>query len=110
MSKEKKPKFLQNLTLSHKEITEKRGTELFEDTKFEQEELVRKLESKKRGLQRELSKLEDIYPNHTTSLKFDENFKPKSWVEEVQSIKSQLRVVNDELESAKETMSEWFEV
>ena len=103
-------KFEQNLTMTHKDIVAKRAKELKDDTQFAQEEIIRQLVVKKRGYERELAQLEDLYPDHTTSLTFQKNFKPTEWVAEVQSLKTKIRLVDEELTQAEQTMKEWFSV
>ena len=102
-------KFVSNLVKDAKGIKEQRAKILAEDTKNEQEDLVRRLTREKRDLEVKLLNLTDLSPDNTYSLKpGGDKFDAKSWVKEMQSTKIDILNKTIELQTAEETLKEWF--
>jgi len=102
-------KFVSNLVKDSKGIKQQRAEILAEETKNEQDDLVREITKRKRDLEIKLLNLTDLSPDNTYSLKpGGEGFNPKSWVREIQNTKIELLNIAVELKAANETTAEWF--
>jgi len=102
-------KFIEELTLSNKQIKANRAKMICEDAKDAQEELLRQLNAEKRDLERKLLNLSDMSPDSQFSLRVTkDNFDAKAWVAEMQNLKVQLANKQVELELATATSREWF--
>jgi len=102
-------KFIKNLTLANKDIIEKRALALSEDAKAEQGVLIVEFETELRVLKRKLMDLEDLSPESKVTLKATKDaFDAKLWVRDLHATKIEIRLVEEELETAKETYEEYF--
>ena len=103
-------KFAKNLTKDAKGIKEQRAKILAEDTKNEQDDLVRNLNREKRELEITLLNLTDLSPDNTYSLKpGGDKFNAKTWVKEMQDTKIAILNKTVEIKTAEETLKEWFD-
>lgn len=104
-------KFFNNLNASHADIKAKRAEIICQDAKAAQQKLIDELSQKDRDLQRKLMSLEDLGPDSTISLNpISGSFNASDWVKEVQEVKIELRLNSVELEIAKATYTEYFEI
>lgn len=97
------------LKLSNKEIRQGRAKMTLDEMKFQQEEVIRTLESKKRAINIKLLELSDISRDSQFSLNFvKKDFSAKKWAEDTQQMKVDLLNIEVELAAATETYKEWF--
>lgn len=102
-------KFVTNLVKDAKGIKQQRAEILAEETKNEQDDLVREITKRKRELEIKMLNLVDLSPDNSYSLKPGGNdYNAKSWVKEMQNTKVELLNVTVELQAAQETSKEWF--
>lgn len=102
-------KFINNLVKDAHGIKQQRAEILAEETKYEQEEIVRNLAKEKRALETKLVAMTDLSPDNTYSLRpGGDGFNPKQWVREMQNVKVALLNKEVELQLAEETLEEWF--
>lgn len=98
------------LNAGSKEIKGVRAELLNDNMKRAQVRLVMDLEEQYDDMKAQLNSLSDIYPNSEMTLRIvDKNFDPKKWVADTQKLKTELLVKKVELDTAKETLKEWFE-
>lgn len=103
------PKFQTILAQDPSQALSQRSFILFEDTKSEQEELLRTLRAEKRVLDMKILNLVDLSPENRDSLRpGGEKFSSKNWVKEMQNVKIQLLNKQVEIQAAEETLEEWF--
>lgn len=105
-----KSKFERNLTLSHSEIRGKRARLITQDAEYAQDELIKKMSAELRKLDRSLLDLEDLHPDHTTSLRVGRDFDAANWVNTIQELKVRRAILAKELEIAIDTQKEFFSV
>ena len=102
-------KFVQQLTASDSGIKTRRATTFGNQAKTAQEKLILELRGEKEELEGKMSKLEDLGPDTTISLKpVGETFDAATWVSEMQETKVALLEVGIRLEVAEKTLKEWF--
>ena len=102
-------KFTKNLSQSHKDIRGKKAQLIADDAKDAQENLVRTLKQEYRDLERTLVNLDDIYPENVTSLSVTKlGFDAKEWVKEMHENKLALALKKVEVDTAEDTLREYF--
>lgn len=88
-----------------------RATQVARSTELAQKALINDLETKVQELSNALHAKLDLAPETTDSLRPAGNgFKPHQWVEDVQQLKVALKRANEELDIAKNTYADFFEV
>ena len=98
------------LVASSKEIKGVRASILNGNMKRAQERLVMDLEEEHDDMKEKLNSLSDVYPNSEMTLRIvAKDFDPKKWVKDTQQLKVDLLMKKVELDTAKETMKEWFD-
>ena len=102
-------KFLTQLKQSASQVKETLAKMIAEDAKDAQDELVKSLKSEQRELERTIVKLDDIYPEQTTSTRpTKDDFDAKKWVADMQDAKVKLKLIKVKVETAEETYAEYF--
>ena len=101
-------KFVKNLTMSEVGIKQARAEALASGTQIEQQDLMNSLKREVLRLENKLTKLNDLAPATTVSLRPGENFDPKAWASDLQNTKIELLNKRIELDVATETYDEWF--
>ena len=105
-----KNKFITNLSASDSSIKETRAILLSKGASIAANGLVQRIESEKLALEMEISKLTDLAPDTSYSLKpGGDKFDAVKWVDDLHKTKLKLRLKEIELESAQEIVKEWFE-
>lgn len=102
-------KFIKTLTQSDSNIKEKRALTLGTSVKIAQETIVNNLKRELNSLNHQMDKLVDLSPDYSFSLKpGGEDFDAENWASELQRIKLEIKIKEMELETAQETLEEWF--
>jgi hypothetical protein len=105
-----KNKFITNLSASDSSIKETRATLLSKGASIAANALVQRIETEKLALEMEISKLTDLAPDTSYSLKpGGDKFDAATWVEQLHKTKLKLSLKEIELKSAQEIVNEWFE-
>ena len=102
-------KFAQILSREHSSIREARAKNISEEALYAQEEIIRNLEKKKRELDKVLLDLQDLAPSTTFSLDVTNGkFDAENWAKKLQETKVSIKLVDVELDIAKETKEDFF--
>jgi len=102
-------KFAENLKKSNKAIKEDRANRIAELVSIKQRNLVSNLEEKVINLKSKLADLEDLNPDTTMSLNpVKGNFNADAWVNDIQKVKLDLAIAEEEYAIARETQEEYF--
>lgn len=112
LTREQKPtknKFITNLSASDASIKETRATLLSKGASIAANALVQRVETEKLALEMEISKLTDLAPNNSYSLKpGGDDFDAASWVNTLHKTKLKLNLKEIELKAAQAIVDEWF--
>lgn len=104
-----KNKFITNLSASDASIKEARATLLSKGASIAANALVQKIETDKLALEMEISKLTDLAPNNSYSLKpGGDDFDAATWVNNLHKTKLKLNLKEIELKAAQAIVDEWF--
>ena len=104
-----KNKFITNLSASDASIKETRATLLSKGASIAANALVQKIETEQLALEMEISKLTDLAPNNSYSLKpGGDDFDAASWISTLHKTKLKLSLKEIELKAAQAIVDEWF--
>lgn len=102
-------KFEKQLALSNKEIISNRAAMFAASARVASEENVRILGHQKMAIEFKIADLQDLNISNNQSLKvLKDGFNAAEWIQELQDLKMELKVVLEQLEVAVEIHEEYF--
>lgn len=104
-------KFQTQLARANKTIREERALRIAEAASDSQTKLIMDLKSQKRNLQNKLDSMTDLSTDNTSTTTniISADWNPDSFMKEIQSLKVEIVLVEQQIKVAETTQKEWFD-